>query len=67
MHTLRVFSIISWIALPTVMSGGYAMLGFLTRNGLSDFQLTFFRPGTPMLAYCCSCRFCTTTLWSKLP
>jgi drug/metabolite transporter superfamily protein YnfA len=45
MHTLRVFSIISWIALPTVMYGGYALLGFLTRNGLSEFQLTFFRAG----------------------
>ena len=45
MHTLRVFSIISWIALPTVMYGGYALLGFLTRNGLTEFQLTFFRAG----------------------
>ena len=45
MHTLRVFSIISWISLPTVMYAGYALLGFLTRNGLSDFQLTFFRAG----------------------
>lgn len=45
MHTLRVFSIIAWIALPTVMFGGYALLGMLTRNGLSDFQLTYFRAG----------------------
>lgn len=45
MHTLRVFSIIAWIALPTVMYGGYALLGLLTRNGLSEFQLTFFRAG----------------------
>jgi hypothetical protein len=45
MHTLRVFSIIAWIAIPTVMYGGYALLGMLTRGGLSEFQRTFFRAG----------------------
>ena len=45
MHPLRVFSIISWIAIPTVMYGGYSLLGFLTRNRLSDFQQTYFRAG----------------------
>ena len=45
MHTLRVFSIIAWIALPTVMFGGYALLGMLTRNGISEFQQTYFRAG----------------------
>jgi hypothetical protein len=45
MHTLRVFSIIAWIALPTVMYGGYALLGMLSRGGLSEFQRTFFRAG----------------------
>lgn len=45
MHPLRVFSIIAWIALPTVMFGGYALLGMLTRNGLSEFQQTYFRAG----------------------
>lgn len=45
MSTLRVFSIIAWIALPTVMYGGYSLLGLLTRNGLSEFQLTYFRAG----------------------
>ncbi|RPI80847.1 MAG: hypothetical protein EHM41_21845 [Chloroflexi bacterium] len=45
MNTLRVFSIIAWIALPTVMYGGYSLLGLLTRNGLSEFQQTFFRAG----------------------
>lgn len=45
MHELRLFSIIAWIALPTVMYGGYALLGFLTRGGLTPFQETFFRAG----------------------
>jgi hypothetical protein len=45
MITLRLFSIIAWIALPTVMYGGYALLGLLTRNGLSEFQQTYFRAG----------------------
>jgi hypothetical protein len=45
MHTLRLFSIIAWIAIPTVMYGGYALLGLLTRGGLTEFQRTFFRAG----------------------
>lgn len=46
MHTLRPFSIIAWIALPTVMYGGYALLGMLTKQGgLTPFQETFFRAG----------------------
>jgi drug/metabolite transporter superfamily protein YnfA len=45
MHSLRVFSIIAWIAIPTVMYGGYALLGMLTQAGLSEFQRTCFRAG----------------------
>ena len=45
MHTLRLFSVIAWIAIPTVMYGGYSLLGLLTRGGLSEFQQTFFRAG----------------------
>lgn len=45
MHTLRLFSIIAWIAIPTVMYGGYSLLGFLARGGLSEFQQTYFRAG----------------------
>ena len=45
MHSLRLFSIIAWIAIPTVMYGGYALLGLLTRGGLSEFQQTYFRAG----------------------
>jgi Ni,Fe-hydrogenase I cytochrome b subunit len=45
MHSLRVFSIIAWIAIPTVMYGGYALLGMLTQGGISEFQRTFFRAG----------------------
>jgi hypothetical protein len=45
MHTLRLFSIIAWIAIPTVMYGGYSLLGLLARGGLSEFQQTYFRAG----------------------
>lgn len=45
MRELRTFSIIAWLAIPTVMYGGYALLGMLTRGGLSEFQQTFFRAG----------------------
>lgn len=45
MHALRLFSIIAWIAIPTVMYGGYSLLGLLTRGGLSEFQQTYFRAG----------------------
>ena len=45
MSVLRIYIIIAWIALPTVMYGGYALLGMLSRAGLSDFQRTYFRAG----------------------
>jgi Ni,Fe-hydrogenase I cytochrome b subunit len=45
MASLRIFSIIAWIAVPTVMFGGYSLLRLLTRNGLSEFQQTYFRAG----------------------
>jgi hypothetical protein len=44
MHDLKIFILISWISLPTVMFGGYAFLVFL-RNKLSPEQQTFFRAG----------------------
>lgn len=37
--------IAAWIALPTVMYGGYALLGYLMRGGLSSFQQAMFRAG----------------------
>ena len=46
MDPVRVFSIISWIALPTVMFGGYSLLRLLSAtNKLTPFQATFFRAG----------------------
>jgi drug/metabolite transporter superfamily protein YnfA len=45
MLTLRLFSILAWLAIPTVMYGGYALLNLLTRQGLSSFQEQFFRAG----------------------
>ncbi len=46
LHDLRVFAIIAWIQLPTVMYGGYALLGMLNREDrMSPFQLSNFRAG----------------------
>ncbi len=47
MDPIRLFSIISWIALPTVMFGGYSLLGLLARGNswLTPFRATYFRAG----------------------
>lgn len=46
MRTLRFWIILSWIALPTVMYGGYSLLGLLTgADRLTPFQATWFRAG----------------------
>ena len=46
MTGLRVWIILSWIALPTVMFGGYSLLQLLNRGDvLSPFQATWFRAG----------------------
>jgi hypothetical protein len=46
MTNLRIWIIIAWISLPTVMYGGYALLGLITRgNVLTPFQLILFRAG----------------------
>ena len=47
MDPVRLFSIISWIALPTVMFGGYSLLGLLARGNtwLTPFRTTYFRAG----------------------
>jgi hypothetical protein len=46
MNSLRIWIIISWIALPTVMFGGYSLLRLLNRGDiLTPFQVTWFRAG----------------------
>jgi hypothetical protein len=46
MSGLGVWIILSWIALPTVMFGGYSLLQFLNRGDvLTPFQVTWFRAG----------------------
>ena len=37
--------IYSWIALPTVMYGGYALLQLVAGDGDSEFRRTWFRAG----------------------
>jgi hypothetical protein len=46
MNGLRVWIISAWIALPTVMYGGYSLLRLINRgNALTPFQATWFRAG----------------------
>lgn len=46
MDLVRVFGVISWILLPTVMYGGYALLGLTAKGGqLSPEQERNFRAG----------------------
>ncbi len=46
MDPIRLFSIISWILLPTVMFGGYFLLHLQVRNNvLTPFKETYFRAG----------------------
>lgn len=47
MDTIRVFAIISWILLPTVMYGGYSLLDLVARQNpfLTDFREKYFRAG----------------------
>jgi hypothetical protein len=46
MASLRIWIILSWIALPTVMFGGYSLLRLLNRgDALTPFQVDCFRAG----------------------
>ena len=46
MASLRIWIILSWIALPTVMFGGFSLLRLLNRGDvLTPFQVDCFRAG----------------------
>ena len=46
MDSLRIRIILSWIALPTVMFGGYSLLRLLNRGDvLTPFQVDCFQAG----------------------
>lgn len=46
MEPTRLFAIVSLVALPTVMYGGYSLRRMMERSGgLSEFQRTYFRAG----------------------
>ena len=46
MNALRVWMIVSWVALPTVMFGGFSLLQLLNRGDvLTPFQVAWFRAG----------------------
>ena len=54
MRTLRIWIVLSWIALPTVMYGGYSLLRLINHGDrLTPFQTTWFRAGHATLASCC--------------
>ncbi|HVV10694.1 hypothetical protein [Amycolatopsis sp.] len=41
----QLFTVIALVSLPTVMYGGYALLGLLRKRKLTDQQRSFFRAG----------------------
>jgi hypothetical protein len=46
MKSLRIWIVLSWMALPTVMYGGYSLLRLVNHGGrLTEFQATWFRAG----------------------
>lgn len=46
MGPTRVFSIVGWLLLPTVIFGGYSLLQLMvTQGALTPFQVTYFRAG----------------------
>ena len=46
MNELWGWAVYGWVGLPTVMYGGYALLGLLTsRDALTPFRRTWFRAG----------------------
>lgn len=46
MNELRGWMICSWVALPTVMYGGYSLLQLLNKsNAITPFRQTWFRAG----------------------
>jgi hypothetical protein len=47
MDPIRIFAIISWILLPTVMYGGYSLLGLTVKKNpfLTEFREKSFRAG----------------------
>src|SRR5512145_1865344 len=46
MSSLRIWIVLSWIALPTVMFGGYSLLHLINHGDrLTPFQATWFRAG----------------------
>lgn len=45
MQPLKVFAIVSWLSLPTVMFGGYSLLRLRGMQRLTEEQLAMFRAG----------------------
>ena len=45
MQPLKVFAIVSWLSLPTVMFGGYSLLKLRGMQRLTEDQLAMFRAG----------------------
>jgi len=46
MTALRIWVIVTWISLPTVMYGGYALFRYVNRdNAMTAHQISWFRAG----------------------
>lgn len=45
MDPIKLFTVITLVALPTVMFGGYSLLRLTPQRKLTDFQHTYFRVG----------------------
>ncbi len=43
--TIKLFTVIVLVALPTVMYGGFSLLQLGIRGSLNEFQMTYFRAG----------------------
>jgi hypothetical protein len=70
MNVVRVFEIISWFSLPTVMFGGFSLLRLLTKGrALTPFQVMCFRAGHAhagvlLLMSLLFCRYLVETTYS---
>jgi len=42
---IQLFTVVALVSLPTVMFGGYALMGVLRKGKLTDFQRGMFRAG----------------------
>jgi hypothetical protein len=68
---VQVFTAIALLSLPTVMFGGFSLLRLLIARRLNEFQVMYFRAGTPTTGCCSwpgserSLAACSFTTWAS--